>query len=146
GDGGYKDDQDYIFITGRVDDVINVAGHRLSTSTMEEIVAMHPAVAECAVVGIDDSLRGQVPHALIVLKIGQEEYEHFKLQTELVTKVREQVGAVAVLKTISIVKRLPKTRSGKILRKTMRAMIDGKDYTIPSTIEDPIVLDELIEQ
>lgn len=146
GDGGYKDDQDYIFITGRVDDVINVAGHRLSTSTMEEIVAMHPAVAECAVVGIDDSLRGQVPHALIVLKIGQEEYEHFKLQTELVAKVREQVGAVAVLKTISIVKRLPKTRSGKILRKTMRAMIDGKDYTIPSTIEDPIVLDELIEQ
>ncbi|MFA7448079.1 MAG: acetate--CoA ligase [Weeksellaceae bacterium] len=146
GDGGYKDEEEYIFITGRVDDVINVAGHRLATSTMEEVVAMHPAVAECAVVGVDDSLRGQVPHALIVLKIGQEDYEKFKLQTELVQMVREKVGAVAVLKTISVVKRLPKTRSGKILRKTMRAMIDGKDFTIPSTIEDPFVLDELIEQ
>ena len=146
GDGGYVDEDGYIFITGRVDDVINVAGHRLSTSTMEEVVALHPAIAECAVVGVEESLRGQVPHALIVLKIGQEEYEKFKLQTELVQMVREKVGAVAVLKTISIVKRLPKTRSGKILRKTMRAMIDGKDFTVPSTIEDPFVIDELIAQ
>ena len=146
GDGGYIDEDGYVFITGRVDDVINVAGHRLSTSTMEEVVANHPAVAECAVIGVDDNLRGQVPHALIVLKIGQEDYEHFKLQTELVQMVRQQVGPVAVLKTISVVKRLPKTRSGKILRKIMRAMFDGKDYTVPSTIEDPFVLDELIEQ
>lgn len=146
GDGGYIDEEGYVFITGRVDDVINVAGHRLSTSTMEEVVSQHPVVAECAVVGISDSLRGQVPHALVVLKIGQEDYEAFKLKTELIQLVREQVGAVAVLKTISIVKRLPKTRSGKILRKTIRAMIDGKDYSIPSTIENPIVLDELITQ
>ena len=146
GDGGYIDEDGYIYITGRVDDVINVAGHRLSTSTMEEVVAMHPAVAECAVVGMDDDLKGQVPHALVVLKVGQEDYEHFKLQTEIVQMIRQQVGAVAVLKSVSVVKRLPKTRSGKILRKTIRDMIDGRAYTVPSTIEDPLVLDELIEQ
>lgn len=146
GDGGYKDDDGYIFITGRVDDIINVAGHRLSTATMEEVVAMHPAVAECVVVGVEDSLKGQVPHALVVTKADQESYEHFRLQTEIVQMIRDKVGAVAALKTISIVKRLPKTRSGKILRRTLRAMIDGKEYTVPSTIEEPLVIDELIHQ
>ncbi len=146
GDGGYIDEEGYVFITGRIDDVINVSGHRLSTTAMEEVVAMHPAVAECVVVGIEDQLKGQLPHALTVLKVGYEDYEHFKLQTEIVQMVREKIGAVASLKTLSIVKRLPKTRSGKILRRTIRAMIDGKNYTMPSTIEEPLVLDELIQQ
>ncbi len=146
GDGGYKDEEDYIFITGRVDDVINVSGHRLSTSALEEVVAMHSAVAECAVVGIEDNLKGQVPHAIVVTKVGEEDYEDFKLTTEVVQMVRDKVGAVACLKTLSVVKRLPKTRSGKILRRTIRKMIDGKEYNVPSTIEDPLVLEELIEQ
>ena len=146
GDGGYKDEDGYIFITGRVDDVINVSGHRLSTSALEEVVASHNVVAECAVVGIDDPLKGQVPHAIVVTKAGKENYEDFKLQSEIVSLVREQVGAVACLKSISVVKRLPKTRSGKILRRTIRKMIDGKPYKLPSTIEDPMVIEELIEQ
>lgn len=146
GDGGFVDEDGYYYITGRVDDVINVSGHRLSTTALEEVVAMHPAVAECAVVGMEDSLKGQLPHALVVVKIGEENYEHFKLETEIVQSVRETVGAVACLKTVSVVKRLPKTRSGKVLRKTIRQIIDGKEYKVPSTIEDPHVLDELIVQ
>ncbi|MCZ8366699.1 AMP-binding protein [Flavobacterium sp.] len=144
GDGGFKDEDGYIFITGRVDDVINVAGHRLSTAEMEEIVAAHPAVAECAVIGINDELKGQIPLALVVTKSG-EPIEHFQLQHEVVQKVREQIGAVASLKEVLVVQRLPKTRSGKILRKLMRSMIDGVEYQIPSTIDDEAIIDEIIE-
>lgn len=146
GDGGYKDEDGYFFITGRVDDVINVSGHRLSTSALEEVVSQHGVVAECAVIGMEDTLRGQVPLAIVVKQAGEEEYEQFKLETEIVQMVRDNVGPIACLKQILVVKRLPKTRSGKIIRRTLRKMIDGKKYTMPSTIEDPHVLDEIIER
>ena len=142
GDGGFKDDEGYIFITGRVDDVINVAGHRLSTSEMEEIVSSHHSVAECAVIGINDELKGQIPLALVVTKSG-ENLEHFQLQHEVVQLVREQIGAVASLRDVIIVQRLPKTRSGKILRKLMRSIVDGENSQIPSTIDDEAIIDEL---
>lgn len=142
GDGGYKDEDGYIFITGRTDDVINVSGHRLSTSTIEEVVAAHEAVAECAVIGIGDELKGQIPVGFVVLKEGIDISED-KLEAELIKTVRLQVGPVAGFKRAAVVKRLPKTRSGKILRATMRSIADGKTYTQPSTIEDPVVLDEL---
>jgi propionyl-CoA synthetase len=142
GDGGYKDDENYIFITGRVDDVINVAGHRLSTAEMEEIVSSHHSVAECAVVGINDDLKGQVPLALVVVKHG-EAIEHFQLQYELVHLVREQIGAVASLRDVVVVERLPKTRSGKILRKLLRSIADGESFQIPSTIDDEAIIDEI---
>lgn len=144
GDGGFKDDEDYIFITGRVDDVINVAGHRLSTAEMEEIVASHHSVAECAVIGINDELKGQIPLALIVAKSG-ENIEHFQLQYEVVHLVREQIGAVASLRDVVMVQRLPKTRSGKILRKMMRSIADGENFQIPSTIDDEAIIDEIRE-
>jgi acyl-coenzyme A synthetase/AMP-(fatty) acid ligase len=144
GDGGYKDDDGYIFITGRIDDVINVAGHRLSTSDIEEVVAAHDAVAECAVIGIADELKGQVPVGFVILKDGTN-IDEGDLESELVRMVRKQVGAVASFKRSVITKRLPKTRSGKILRATMRHIADGKDYQLPSTIEDPTALDELQE-
>ena len=142
GDGGYRDEDGYFFITGRIDDVINVAGHRLSTADMEEIVAMHPAVAECAVVGIADELKGQVPLGLVVLKAGNP-IDARTLEAELVQMVRDRLGAVACFKNAIVVQRLPKTRSGKILRKTIRAIFDQIPYTIPSTIEDITVLDEI---
>lgn len=142
GDGGYKDEDGYVFITGRMDDVINVAGHRLSTADMEEVVAAHDAVAECAVIGIHCDLKGQVPVGFVVLKGGVEIAEE-KLEKELIQMVRHDVGAVAAFKRATVVNRLPKTRSGKILRKTMRAIADGVDYNMPSTIEDPVVLDEI---
>lgn len=142
GDGGYKDAEDYIYITGRVDDVINVAGHRLSTAEMEEIVASHHSVAECAVIGINDELKGQIPLALVVAKSG-EDIEHFQLQHEVVQLVREQIGAVASLRDVVIVQRLPKTRSGKILRKMMRSIADGEQFQIPSTIDDEAIIDEI---
>ena len=144
GDGGYKDNDNYIFITGRVDDVINVAGHRLSTSEMEEIVASHSSVAECAVVGINDALKGQVPLALVVTKLG-EMIEHFQLEQEIVQLIRKQIGAVASLRNVVIVQRLPKTRSGKILRKLMRSIADGDNFQVPSTIDDENIVDEIIE-
>ena len=143
GDGGYKDEDDYIFITGRTDDVINVAGHRLSTAEMEEIVASHHSVAECAVIGIHDELKGQIPLALVVTKLG-EEIEHYQLEQEIIKLVRHQIGAVASLRNVVIVKRLPKTRSGKILRKLMRSISDGENYQIPSTIDDESIVDEII--
>ncbi|MFT7164075.1 MAG: propionyl-CoA synthetase, partial [Flavobacterium sp.] len=124
GDGGYKDDEDYIFITGRVDDVINVAGHRLSTSEMEEIVSSHQSVAECAVIGINDALKGQIPLALVVTKLN-DYIEHFQLEYEIIKLVRQKIGAVASLRNVVIVERLPKTRSGKTLRKLMRSIADG---------------------
>ena len=142
GDGGYKDEDDYIFITGRVDDVINVAGHRLSTAEMEEIVSSHPTVAECAVIGINCELKGQIPLAMVVTKSG-EEMEHFQLQQEVVQLVREQIGAVASLRYVVVVKRLPKTRSGKILRKLLRSIADGETFQIPSTIDDELIIEEI---
>ena len=144
GDGGFKDEDDYIYITGRVDDVINVAGHRLSTAEMEEIVASHHSVAECAVIGINDELKGQTPLALVVTKFG-EEIEHFQLEQEIVKLVRQQIGAVASLRNVVIVDRLPKTRSGKTLRKLMRSIADGENFQIPSTIDDEAIVDEIIE-
>lgn len=142
GDGGYTDEEGYVYITGRVDDVINVAGHRLSTAEMEEIVASHHSVAECAVIGIHDELKGQVPLALVVTKSG-EGIEHFQLQHEVVHLVRDQIGAVASLRDVVIVQRLPKTRSGKILRKLLRSIADGEQFQIPSTIDDEAIIDEI---
>lgn len=145
GDGGYKDEKGNIFITGRIDDVINVSGHRLSTAALEEAIASHDVIAECAVIGMEDNLKGQVPLAIVVPKIGEENYEHFKLESEIIQIVRDKVGAVASLKKVIVVNRLPKTRSGKILRKTIRKIVDGKKYSIPSTIEDPMVINDIIE-
>jgi propionyl-CoA synthetase len=142
GDGGFKDQDGYLFIMGRVDDVINVAGHRLSTGGMEEVVAKHPDVAECAVIGVEDSLKGQIPIGFVVLKAGVQRDPHV-IEKEVVTMVREQIGALACLKDIAVVARLPKTRSGKILRSTMRKIADKKEYKVPSTIEDPAVLAEI---
>jgi propionyl-CoA synthetase len=142
GDGGYFDDDGYLFIMGRVDDVINVAGHRLSTGEMEEIVGKHPMVAECAVIGIRDELKGQLPMGLMVLK-NAEGAEPAQIIDEVIAMVRRDIGAVAAFKLAIVVTRLPKTRSGKILRKTLRAIVDGDDYVVPSTIEDPAALDEI---
>ena len=122
---------------GRIDDVINVAGHRLSTGAMEEVLATHPAVAECAVIGVADELKGQVPLGLVVLKAGVDA-DPERSQDELVQLVREQIGAVASFKRVLVVARLPKTRSGKILRATMRAIADGREVAVPSTIDDPV--------
>ena len=127
---------------GRTDDVINVAGHRLSTGGMEEVLASHPDVAECAVIGVADAMKGQVPRGLVVLKAGVERDEE-QLRGELVQLVRDQVGAVASLREVAVVPALPKTRSGKILRKTMRGIADGLDEPVPSTIDDATVLDAL---
>jgi propionyl-CoA synthetase len=145
GDGAIKDEDGYVFITGRVDDIINVAGHRLSTAEMEEAVSGHPQVAECCVVGVEDDLKGQIPFGLAVLKSGAQISET-DLQKEVVGLVREKIGAVASLKNIVVVKRLPKTRSGKILRKLIRTMLDGKDFQIPSTIDDEAIIAELQEK
>ena len=145
GDGGFIDDDNYIFITGRVDDVINVAGHRLSTAEMEEIVSSHDTVAECAVIGINDELKGQIPLALVVIKTG-EVMENFQLEHEIVQLVRTQIGAVASLRNVVVVERLPKTRSGKILRKLLRSIVDGSDYQVPSTIDDETIIDEVKEE
>ncbi|MDA8310658.1 MAG: propionyl-CoA synthetase [Actinomycetota bacterium] len=142
GDGGHFDEDGYLFVMGRVDDVINVAGHRLSTGEMEEIIAAHPDVAECAVIGVADDLKGQVPRAFVVLKAGVGRDPEV-ISAELVELVRTKVGAVASLRQADVVAALPKTRSGKILRKTMRAIVDGVDEPIPSTIDDASVLDAL---
>jgi len=142
GDGGYIDDDGYLFIMGRTDDVINVAGHRLSTGEMEEVLSAHSAIAECAVVGIHCPLKGQVPFGLAVIKNGVTESDD-ELTQELKSKIRLEIGAIASLKGLIVVERLPKTRSGKILRKTLRQMLDGKEIDIPSTIDDPQVLQEL---
>lgn len=145
GDGGYVDDEGYVYIMGRIDDVINVAGHRLSTGEMEELLAGHPAVAECAVLGIADELRGQRPIGLVVLKDGVQAEENH-LEAELIALIRQQIGAVAYFRNALVVKRLPKTRSGKILRKVLRQIADGESYAVPSTIDDPAILDEITEK
>lgn len=142
GDGGYKDSDGFYYVMGRVDDVINVAGHRLSTGEMEEIIGTHPGVAECAVVGIDDELKGQIPIGIVVSKSEQASAE---LDTEIAALIRNQIGAIATLKKVYVVQRLPKTRSGKVLRKTMRLMLEAKPFDLPSTIEDASVLVELEE-
>jgi propionyl-CoA synthetase len=140
GDGGFIDEDGYVFVMGRTDDVINVAGHRLSTGSLEAVVASHPRVAECAVIGVRDDLKGQVPRAFVVLKAGASDDG---VEDEIVALVRDRVGPVAALKQVSVVPALPKTRSGKILRRTMRAIADGRDEAPPSTIEDIRVLDAL---
>ncbi|RRO18937.1 propionyl-CoA synthetase [Saccharopolyspora rhizosphaerae] len=142
GDNGYLDADGYVFVMGRTDDVINVAGHRLSTGSMEAVLAAHPAVAECAVIGVHDQLKGQVPRGFVVLKSGVDISEE-KLREDLVAAVRDQIGPVAAFRDVAIVNGLPKTRSGKILRKSMREIADRGDTAVPSTIEDPSVLDEL---
>ncbi|MEM8893301.1 MAG: propionyl-CoA synthetase [Bacteroidota bacterium] len=142
GDGGFKDEDGYVYIMGRIDDVINVSGHRLSTGEMEEIVATHEHVAECAVIGIPDELKGEIPLGIFVAK-NDSEFDHEELEQELISLVRNQIGAVACFKKLVEVQRLPKTRSGKILRKTMRQIISGESYAMPSTIDDPVILDEI---
>jgi len=142
GDGGYVDEDGYVFVMGRTDDVINVAGHRLSTGAIEAVLATHPAVAECAVIGIADELKGQVPRALVVVKEGYAGSAD-SLAEELVALVRAEMGAVVALRQVDVVAALPKTRSGKILRKTMREIADGLPGSVPSTIEDPAVVDQL---
>ncbi|SHI39835.1 propionyl-CoA synthetase [Mesonia phycicola] len=144
GDGGYKDEDGYVFITGRVDDIINVAGHRLSTAEMEEIVASHPTVAECAVIGIHCDIKGQIPIGLIVLK-SDVDTNHNLLEKEIIQRVRTDIGAVASFKKVLVVERLPKTRSGKILRKLLRNIADEINFNTPSTIDDPKIISEIQE-
>ena len=141
-DAGYVDDAGYVFVMSRTDDIINVAGHRLSTGAMEEVLAAHPDVAECAVIGVADELKGQLPVGFLVLKSGVER-SHAEIVAEVVQMVRDRIGPVASFKTAVVVERLPKTRSGKILRGTMRRIADGEEYTTPATIDDPDILDEM---
>jgi propionyl-CoA synthetase len=142
GDAGYKDEDSYLYIMSRIDDIINVAGHRLSTGAMEEVLAGHPDVAECAVVGVADELKGEVPVGFVVTKAGVTRADA-DIVRDLVERVRERIGPVAAFKTAAVVKRLPKTRSGKILRGTMKRMADGQEYIVPATIDDPAILDEI---
>jgi propionyl-CoA synthetase len=141
-DAGMVDEDGYVWVMSRTDDIINVAGHRLSTGAMEEVLASHPDVAECAVVGVKDSLKGQVPLGLVVLKAGAAK-EEAEIVAELAAMVRERIGPVAAFKEARVVQRLPKTRSGKILRATLRRIADGESYTVPPTIDDPAILDEV---
>ena len=143
-DAGYIDDDGYIYVMSRTDDIINVAGHRLSTGAMEEVLASHPDVAECAVIGAADNLKGQVPLGFLVLKAGAQR-THGEVVTEVVDLVRDRIGPVAAFKTATVIKRLPKTRSGKILRGTMQKIADGENYKVPATIDDPAILDEIGE-
>ncbi len=142
GDAGYIDENGYIFVMSRTDDIINVAGHRLSTGAMEEVLASHPDVAECAVMGVKDSLKGQIPVGMLVLNANSEQ-AHAEIVREVIQLVRNKIGPVAAFKNAIVVKRLPKTRSGKILRATMRAIADGTEWKLPATIDDPVVLDEI---
>ena len=144
GDAGYRDDEGYLYIMSRVDDIINVAGHRLSTGGMEEVLAFHPDVAECAVVGVADAIKGEIPIGFVVTKAGVSRGAD-EIVPELVERVRESIGPVAAFKIAAIVPRLPKTRSGKILRGTVKKIADGQPYTVPATIDDPVILDEITE-
>jgi propionyl-CoA synthetase len=144
GDAGYKDEEGYLWIMSRIDDIINVAGHRLSTGAMEEVLASHPDVAECAVIGAADELKGELPVGMVVLKAGVNR-PHGDIAHEVVQLVRDKIGPVAAFKQAVVVKRLPKTRSGKILRGTMRSIADGKPYNVPPTIDDPAILGEITE-
>jgi propionyl-CoA synthetase len=142
GDAGYIDDDGYTYVMARTDDIINVAGHRLSTGALEEVLAAHPDVAECAVVGVADELKGQVPLGFLVLKAGVSR-PHDEIIAEVVRMVRDRIGPVAAFKRAVVVDRLPKTRSGKVLRGTMRQIADHVDYTTPATVDDPEVLAEI---
>ena len=144
GDAGYADSDGYLWIMSRIDDVINIAGHRLSTGAFEEVLASHQDIAECAVIGVADKLKGELPLGLVVLKSGVE-HDHAEIIAELIALVRQKIGPVAAFKQAVIIERLPKTRSGKILRGTMRSIADGKDYKMPATIDDPAILDEIRE-
>ncbi|MBL7978642.1 MAG: propionyl-CoA synthetase [Bacteroidetes Order II. Incertae sedis bacterium] len=144
GDAGYIDEQGYLWIMSRIDDIINVAGHRLSTGAMEEVLASHPDVAECAVFGVKDDLKGEVPMGMVVLKAGVMRPAEV-IVPELVKLVREKIGPVAAFKLATVVKRLPKTRSGKILRGTIKKIADGEEYKVPATIDDPTILEEITE-
>jgi propionyl-CoA synthetase len=143
-DAGFLDGDGYVYVMGRTDDIINVAGHRLSTGGMEEVLASHPAVAECAVIGVKDALKGEVPCGFVVLKAGVAQAPN-EIERELVALVRDKIGPVAAFKLALTVGRLPKTRSGKILRGTMKKIADGDTWTMPATIDDPVVLDEIAE-
>ena len=141
-DAGFVDEDGYVHVMTRTDDIINVAGHRLSTGGIEEVLAAHPDVAECAVIGIADALKGQVPLGLLVLKAGAAR-SAAEIERDAVALVRERVGPVASFRTALVVAGLPKTRSGKILRGTMRKIADGEPYPMPATIDDPAVLDAI---
>ena len=144
GDAGYRDDDGYLWIMSRIDDVINVAGHRLSTGAIEEVLASHPDVAECAVFGVGDNLKGELPLGMVILKAGADRDEQ-GLRSDLVALVREKIGPVAAFKLVTVVERLPKTRSGKILRGVMKSIADGKEWKMPATIDDPSILDEITQ-
>ena len=144
GDAGYRDEDGYLYIMSRVDDIINVAGHRLSTGAMEEVLSAHPDIAECAVVGVADDIKGEVPVGLVVTKAGVARPDA-DIARELVERIRQQIGPVAAFKTALVVKRLPKTRSGKILRGTVKRIADSQEYTLPATIDDPAILGEITE-
>ena len=143
-DAGYVDEDGYVYVMARTDDIINVAGHRLSTGAMEEVLASHPDVAECAVIGAGDELKGQVPVGFLVLKAGVAR-DHATIVKEVVGLVRDRIGPVASFKTATVVNRLPKTRSGKILRGTMQKIADSEEYRMPATIDDPAILPEIAE-
>jgi propionyl-CoA synthetase len=143
-DAGYLDEDGYVYVMGRTDDIINVAGHRLSTGGMEEILASHSDVAECAVLGIKDAIKGEVPCGFLVLKAGVAR-KPIEIEKEVVALVREKIGPVAAFKLAITVARLPKTRSGKILRGTIKKIADGEEWAMPATIEDPKVLDEIAD-
>ncbi|MES9964652.1 MAG: propionyl-CoA synthetase, partial [Candidatus Sedimenticola sp. 20ELBAFRAG] len=144
GDAGYKDEDGYLWIMSRIDDIINVAGHRLSTGGMEEVLSSHPDVAECAVIGAADQLKGELPVGMVVLKAGVDR-DYDDILAETVALVRQKIGPVAAFKKVTVVDRLPKTRSGKILRGTMKKIADGQEYKMPATIDDPAILDEITE-
>ncbi|NGX16568.1 propionyl-CoA synthetase [Wenzhouxiangella sp. XN24] len=144
GDAGYRDADGYLWIMSRIDDIINTAGHRLSTGAMEEALAAHQDVAEAAVIGAQDTLKGELPVGLVVLKSNVSR-SHDEIKAELIRMVRDRIGPVASFKKVAIVDRLPKTRSGKVLRATMRKIADGKDYAVPATIDDPLILDEVTD-
>ena len=141
-DAGFIDEDGYVFVMSRTDDIINVAGHRLSTGAMEEVLADHPDVAECAVLGVEDQLKGQVPVGFLVLNAGVDRDET-EIVKEVIQSVRERIGPVASFKTATVVKRLPKTRSGKILRGTIQKIADNQEYKMPATIDDPTILGEM---
>jgi propionyl-CoA synthetase len=141
-DAGYKDVDGYLYIMGRTDDIINVAGHRLSTGGIEEVLSSHADVAECAVIGVADQMKGEVPVGFVVLKAGVNK-PHDVIEKEVIALVRDKVGPVAAFKTAMVIARLPKTRSGKIVRGTMKKIADKEPWNMPATIDDPAVLDEV---
>ena len=143
-DAGYLDDDGYVYVMARTDDIINVAGHRLSTGALEEVLTAHPDVAECAVVGVHDSLKGQLPVGFLVLKVGAESSES-QIVAEVIASIRSEIGPVAAFKSAVVVDRLPKTRSGKILRGTIAKIADATPWDMPATVDDPVIFDEIAE-